>query len=122
MPDPYEKLTVWKLADDLVLEVYRVTTAFPLSEKYALALQLRRAALSIPTNIVEGNARNHRREYIQFCHIVRGSIAEIKYLMHVSVRLQLLQRAEYDLFYVRYDQLGKLLQAMINRLATVNDK
>ena len=110
MPDPYEKLTVWKLADDLVLEVYRVTTAFPLSEKYALALQLRRAALSIPTNIVEGNARNHRREYIQFCHIARGSIAEIKYLMHVSVRLQLLQRAEYDLLYARYDQLGKLLQ------------
>ena len=116
MTDPFEKLTVWQMGDDLVVDIYRVTAAFPKDEKYGLALQLRRAAVSIPTNIVEGNARSHRREYIQFCHIARGSIAEVKYLMHVCVRLQFLPLAEYELLYRRYDQLGKLLQAMINRL------
>lgn len=121
MPDPYEKLNVWRLADDLVLKIYQVTATFPPSEKYALALQLRRAAVSIPTNIVEGNARNHRREYIHFCYIARGSIAEVKYLMHVSMRLKFLAVADYEDLYNLYDQLGRLLQAMINRLQRERD-
>jgi len=114
---PFEELRVWQLSHQLALEVYRVTAKFPMSERYGLTSQLRRATIAVIANIAEGNARNHRREYLQYCHIARGSIAEVKCLLRVSRDLEMLSDRDYQSLLVGYNQAGKMLQALINRLA-----
>lgn len=69
----YEQLKVWQLAHKFALQVYSVTKGFPAPERYGLVSQVRRAAVSIPTNVVEGNARASRREYAQYCNVARSS-------------------------------------------------
>ncbi len=71
----YEKLLVWQRADELAYQVYAATKAFPKEELYAMTSQLRRAALSVPTNIVEGYARQGKNEFRQFANIALGSLA-----------------------------------------------
>jgi four helix bundle protein len=66
------KLEVWSLFHELTLQVYKVSHSFPKYEQYGLCSQMRRSSASIPTNIVEGQARNHLREFIQFLYIARG--------------------------------------------------
>lgn len=78
---PYEKLLVWQVADRLTKQVYIETRAFPKSEVYGLTSQLRRAALSIVLNIIEGWARNNKNEFRQFLRIALGSLAETRYLL-----------------------------------------
>jgi len=112
----YERLRVWQLAHELTLEIYKVTATFPSSEKYGLTAQLRRAAAAVPTNIVEGNARRHRREYIHYCLIARASIAETKYLLRLSLDLGFLSAERYESLFAGYNEVGKMLQAMINQL------
>lgn len=113
----FEKLKVWQLSHKLALEVYRVTTGFPKEERYGLTSQLRRAAVAVPANIVEGNARNHRREYVQYCHIARASVAELKYLLMFSFELGLLEPQQYHSLYDGYNEVGKMLQGLITRLS-----
>ncbi|MFA5110248.1 MAG: four helix bundle protein [Desulfobaccales bacterium] len=72
----YKDLEVWKLAIELVKDVYRVTGNFPSSENYGLTQQIRRAAVSIPSNIAEGQFRNSSREFKQFLSVALGSAAE----------------------------------------------
>ena len=69
----YKELTVWQKSIELVVEVYRITDSFPKSELYGLVSQMRRAAVSIPSNIAEGYSRGHRPEYIQFIRVAFGS-------------------------------------------------
>lgn len=95
MVAPFENLTVWQLAHDLALRVYKVTSTFPTQEQYGVVAQMRRAAVSIPANIAEGNARGSRADYLRFCHIARGSVAEMKYLLRLSQDLGLLSFEEY---------------------------
>lgn len=87
------KLTVFRKSDELVVLVYRLTRDFPADERYGLRSQLRRASLSIPTNIVEGCARDSRRDYIRFLDIALGSSAETEYLIHAAHRLGFLDDA-----------------------------
>src|SRR5215475_8509594 len=79
--------SVFNLADDLVLEVYKITKGFPAEERYGIQSQLRRAALSTAVNIVEGSARRTTREYATFINVAVGSAAESRYLVDVSIRL-----------------------------------
>ena len=117
MADPVEQLKVWNLAMKLVVQVYKVTGHFPAEERFGLSQQLRRAAVAIPANIAEGNARNYPREYVQYCHIARGSIAEVKCLLRISLNLGFLTEDEFRVLFAAYDQLGRMLQALINQLA-----
>ena len=119
MVPPYESLEVWQMSHDLALKVYQVTSRFPDSEKYGLVSQIRRAAISIPTNIVEGNARHHRREYVQFCHVARASAVEVRYLLRVSLDLGILLRADFDALDSGYDRVSKMLHGLTKSLATV---
>ena len=113
--DP-RKLRVFHQADALLFEVYCATAVFPVEERYVLQAQLRRAAISAATNIVEGCARRTTREYVQFLNVANGSTAEARYLLGVSRRLGFLSgAAEADLV-ERYTVLMKGLQNLIASL------
>jgi len=90
----YQDLIVWQKAMDVVVEVYRLTKKFPQGEFYGLTNQIRRAAISIPSNIAEGHTRNSRAEYLNFLSIAQGSRAEVETQMIISVRLGYLTSEE----------------------------
>ena len=91
----YKNIKAYQFANDLVIEVYKVTKDFPKEELYGLTSQLRRAAVSIPTNIAEGASRQHKRDYLHFLYIARGSSAETEYLLHLSNRLGYLRDKKF---------------------------
>ena len=105
----WEKLEVWKLADELAFQVYKATRNFPKEEIYGLTSQLRRSALSIPTNIVEGYSRKGDKELSHFINIGLGSLAETKYLSYFSNRSSYLEKHTYSELKADYEKLGKLL-------------
>jgi four helix bundle protein len=112
----FRDLRVWQRAMDLVPQVYRLTQLLPRHEQYALADQMRRTAVSVPTNIAEGQARRHKKEFVRFLLIARGSLAELQTLLLIAERLKYLtndQTARID-----EELLGVLmpLSALINRL------
>lgn len=109
MSDRWKNLEVWKLADTFALEVYRVTKKFPREEVYGLTSQLRRAALSVPTNIVEGYSRRGDRELRRFLDIALGSLAETKYLLHFSHCLSYLDDSTYAALSKAAEELGSKL-------------
>lgn len=83
----YKDLRVWQQAMELVLECYRISAAFPASERYGLTLQLRKSAVSIPSNIAEGRGRSSTREFIQFLSIAHGSLAELETQLLIAEHL-----------------------------------
>jgi four helix bundle protein len=83
----HKKLKAFELTDKIVLEIYRVTRTFPREEIYGLAAQMRRAAVSVPSNIVEGCARSTQQEYCRFLDIAFGSLRELMYQFSVAARL-----------------------------------
>ena len=105
----WQKLEVWKLADELAYRVYKVTQNFPKEEIYGLTSQVRRAALSVPTNIVEGYSRKGDKELARFINISLGSLAETKYLLYFSNRLGYFRDGKYIELKNGYNTLGKLL-------------
>jgi four helix bundle protein len=116
MAGMFTQLRVWQIAHELTLQIYKVTASFPITERYGLTTQLRRAATAVPTNIAEGNARGHRREYSQYCLIARGSIAEVEYLLRLSRDLGILRDNEYTTLIESYSEVGRMLQRLINKL------
>ncbi|OGS06471.1 MAG: four helix bundle protein [Elusimicrobia bacterium RIFOXYA12_FULL_51_18] len=94
--DRYKNFEVWKEADKLALEIYRATKQFPKEELYGLTSQLRRAALSIPTNIVEGYARKGDKELSHFLDISFASLSETKYLLYFSKNLDYITVDKYE--------------------------
>ncbi len=87
----FTELKVWQQSHQLVLAVYRVSKGFPTEERFGLLSQLRRAALSVPTNIVEGSKRSGSKDYARFLNIAEGSLAETEYLMMVCRDLHYLK-------------------------------
>src|SRR5436309_3755017 len=90
----YTKIEAWRLADDLTVAVYERTRLFPREEIYGLTSQLRRAAYSVPANIVEGASRESKRDYLHFLYIARGSLSETQYFLHFAQRLGYLSSKE----------------------------
>jgi len=87
----HQKLDAWKVAMDLVTELYRELEHFPRHEQYGLCSQIRRAAISVPANIAEGAGRESRREYLRFLHIARGSISELETELEIARRLNYIE-------------------------------
>jgi four helix bundle protein len=107
--DRWKKLEVWNLADEMAFQVYNATRSFPKEERYGITSQIRRAALSVPTNIVEGYSRKGDKELARFINISLGSLAETKYLLYFSDRLGLFEENQYIELKDGYDTLGKQL-------------
>ena len=77
----FRDLVVWQKSHNLTLEIYNITSSFPNEEKFGLVSQMRRAAYSIPANIVEGHSRKSKKEFLQFLSIAKGSLEELKYFI-----------------------------------------
>jgi four helix bundle protein len=112
----YKKLIVWQKADELAYQVYIGTRNFPKMEIYGITSQLRRAALSVPTNIVEGYGRQGRKELKQFLNIALGSLAETEYLLDFSLRLEYLTAECHKKLQDLRQEVGNLLWKFYNSL------
>ena len=112
----YRKLRVWQQSHDLVLAIYRATQTFPPSERFGLTSQLRRAALSLPTNLAEGCRRIAPREYAHFVNIAEGSLSETEYLVVVARDLGYLSPETADKFLAEATTLLKMLSALRKRV------
>jgi four helix bundle protein len=105
----YRNLIVWQKAHHLALSIYKITEKFPKDEKYGLTLQIRRSALSVPTNIVEGYSRKSKREFAHFIDISLGSLAEIEYLLEFSLDLGYIDEINFKELEELIEEVGKLL-------------
>ena len=116
MVERFEQLEVWQQSHQLVLDLYRVTQPFPADERFGLTSQIRRAALAIPTNIAEGGARGHRKAYLQFCYVARGSAAELRYLLRVSADLGYLSKTGWERSTTQLIRIEQMLNGLIRAL------
>ena len=107
----FKDLIVWQKAYRLVLEVYRITKDFPKSEIYGLAQQMRRAAISLPSNVAEGYGRRHKTEYKQFLSIAYGSLSELETQYLLSVDLGYTKKSEIIENLLK--EVGSMLYRMI---------
>ena len=112
----WRELDVWKLSHEMVLDVYRLTSSFPDHEKFRLTNQLCRAASSVPANIVEGNARYSRKEYILFLVTARASLEETRYHSLLARDLQYIELSDYDQFEAKAERISRMLNSFIRSL------
>ena len=105
----YKKLLVWQKADQLAFQIYQITKKFPREELFGLTAQLRRAAISVPTNIVEGTGRQGKGETKQFVNIALGSFFETDYLLNLCKRLNFIQEDDYQQLIQLKQDVGSLL-------------
>lgn len=108
----YEDLVVWQRADQLALRVFDLTEGFPRAYVYDLTNQLRRAALSVPTNLAEGCASAHTKELLQFINVSRRSLSETKYLLDFAFRRGLIKAEQMKEAESLCDETGRMLTAL----------
>ena len=113
----FEDLLVWQKAMDLVVEIYRLAKLLPGDEIYALSNQMKRAAVSIPSNIAEGQERNTTKDFINYLHIAKGSKGELETQLLICVRLQYLTQSQIASAQNLLREIGKMLNALIQSLA-----
>ena len=116
MSRDHRKLRVFVLADQLVLHVYEVSARFPTAERFGIQSQIRRSALSVACNIVEGSARRTQAEYAHFLNVAASSAAETEYLIDISRRLGLLAAEAGTGLAAEYRQLAAGLQALLQTM------
>jgi four helix bundle protein len=115
MQGTYEDLKVWRCAMALVLEIYRSTSSFPRQEVYGLTSQMRRSAVSVPSNIAEGKGRFSHKELLQFLFHARGSLLELQTQITIARELEYLSAAQGKNLTEMAAEVGRLLNGLINR-------
>jgi len=109
----FRDLRVWQLAMDLVELVHRLTRSFPRNEIYGLTSQVRRASVSVPSNIAEGYGRGSRREYLQFLYIAQGSLKELETQTILAHQLNYVTANQADRILLESEVLGKMLGSLV---------
>ena len=116
----YKKLKVWEKSNLLTIKIYKITTSFPKHELYGITSQIRRASLSVPTNIAEGCGRDSKAEFCRFLQIAAGSASEAEYLIDISYQLKYLQEDTYNDLISDITEIKKMLRSFIKKLNTKN--
>lgn len=114
----HKDLDAWKNAMELILQTYKVTSEYPDSERFGIVSQIRTAVISIPTNIAEGAARNHDKEFIQFLYIALGSLSELETLFLISKNLGYLEPDKTEQLLLELIDIRKLILGLIKYLKT----
>ena len=117
----YTKIIAWQKADDLTVSIYEATRGFPKDEAYALTSQIRRAAYSVPANIVEGATRETLKDYLHFLHIARGSLSETRYFIHLAGRLGYLKGDQQGLLTETAEETLRVLAGLIRSVEKETD-
>jgi len=112
----HKDLDVWNKGVSLVTDIYKLTKNYPKDEVYGLANQMRRAAVSIPSNIAEGASRNSDKEFIQFLYIALGSASELETQIVISRNLSYIEDAESETYLKNIESLKKMLNGLITHL------
>jgi four helix bundle protein len=116
MISSHKELIVWQKAIDLVMEIYKVTEEFPKEEIYGLITQMRRAAVSIPSNIAEGRSRGTRKDFLQFMRIAYGSSAELETQLEIAKRLPKTKNLNYSKVNSLLLEVMRMLNTIIKKL------
>jgi four helix bundle protein len=115
----YRDLLVWQKSMVLVTKIYKLSKSFPKDEAYGLTSQMRRCAVSIPSNIAEGYGRNSTNDYIRFLYIATGSLYELQTQLEISLNLQYLDKTDFDRLYESSREIERMLSSLTRKL---NDK
>jgi len=115
----HRDLDVYKISMDWVVELYKITAKFPATEKFGLSSQVRRAGVSICSNIAEGAARNHPREYLQFLYVALGSVSEIETQLEIARRLGYISSIDHEKKML--DRLRQMLVSLIQAIKRKSD-
>jgi len=116
----YKDLTVWQKAVDISLKIYKITKRFPQNEIYGITSQMRRCAISIPSNIAEGNMRGHKTEYVQFLRIAYSSSGELETQLLIAHRIGYLSEKDYTAINNYLDEIQRMLNKLISNLLVPN--
>lgn len=116
----YKDLDVWKKGIEIAELVYKLTRRFPKEEQYGLVSQMQRAAVSVPSNIAEGCARRHAREYQQACYVALGSCAELETELLIAMRLGYVADGEAGRIAEALDHEGRMLRILTKRLHNIS--
>jgi four helix bundle protein len=122
MSRDHRKLRAFREADALTIHIYKTTKDFPVEERFGLQAQMRRAAVSVPTNIVEGSARRSSAEYCRFIDIAAGSLAELRYLLDLTARLGYLPADTQRAIEARAGALAASLERLVRALTIVSQR
>ena len=114
MAGTYQDLKVWQLAMDMVIQVYRCTGSFPKQEIYGLTSQMRRSAVSVPSNIAEGKGRFSRKELVHYLFQARGSLLELETQILIGRKLEYLDDVEGKRLIALTSEVGRLLNGLVN--------
>lgn len=112
----FEELTVWQKAVEFADDIYEITAKFPADERFGLTNQLRRAVVSVSSNIAEGNSRGSRKDYLRFVEIAYGSLMEIVSQLHVSHRRRFVNEDDFGRLDGKADELARMLSGLKNSL------
>jgi len=112
----FRQLKVWQKSHELVLELYQITASFPRSEAYGLTPQIRRAAVSIPSNIAEGCGRYGDAELARFCHIASGSASELEYQLLLAHDLKFMPPDDYEKLMQQTIEIKRMLTVFVQKL------
>ena len=114
----YKNLIVWQKSIGLVKQIYQLTASFPSEEKFGLVSQMRRAVVSIPSNIAEGQARRTTGDYVRFVSTSEGSLAELETQLIISVELSFCSENETKVIFSLMTEIRKMLNALRRSLMT----
>jgi four helix bundle protein len=114
---PHKRMNIWGKSIDFVTLLYNELQKFPDDEKFGLTMQLKRAAVSIPSNIAEGASRKGRKEYLHFLYIARGSVSEIDAQLEIARKLKFLDSKGFGKLQNSIDEISKMLNGLINSVS-----